>query len=406
MLSLLVLPGCSSSSSQEGRLTTPGAIEQKKNEQRIAQAQAEAQSAAAREVAQTKAQTAALSQEKVERAASVQKKQGVTKVAFLAPLSGKSAPLGQAMVNAAQLALFDIGSDGFELMPRDTAGTPAGATNAVREAKAAGAQLIIGPLFATEVAAVKPEIEQAGLNALTLSTDVSLAQPGVFVMGFAPVPQVERVISYASKQGLHRFAALIPAGPYGKLVGEALRASLAKEGGEAVFIGGPNDVSKIIAQKERIDALFLPFGGAELRKIAGQLASAGLTPGQIKILGTGLWDEPNVAQGQALLVGGLYAAVEPEARQRFEEAYQSTYSKEAPRLATLAYDATALAAVLVRNGLAIDQTGLTNPAGFAGLDGVFRLKSDGQIERNLAISELTADGSRIVEAAPTSFIGR
>ena len=78
------------------------------------------------------------------------------KVALLLPLSGANADLGKAMLEAAQLALFTIGSDQLTLIPRDTAGTPDGAAEAARSAIAEGAKLILGPLLADEVEAVKP----------------------------------------------------------------------------------------------------------------------------------------------------------------------------------------------------------------------------------------------------------
>lgn len=326
------------------------------------------------------------------------------KVALLVPLNGKSAALGQDMLGAAQLAVFDIGGDGFELMPRDTGGTPSGAVSALKEAVASGAHLAIGPLFAAEVAAIRPAIAEANINALALSTDVSLAQPGIYVMGFAPVPQVERVVSYALKQGLRRFAALVPSGPYGKLVSKAFEESVRKGGGEVVFVGDSGATGQIAMKKDQIDALFLPFGGVDLRRIASQLSVAGLEVGRIRILGTGLWDEPSLAQGQSLLVGGWYAAPDPGPRARFLNAYREAYDKEPPRLATLAYDATALAAVLVRSGKGVERENLTNPSGFAGLDGVFRLRENGEIERALAVIEVTASGSQVVDSAPTSFM--
>ena len=47
---------------------------------------------------------------------------GKIRVALLLPLSGKNAALGQAMLNAAQQAVFDIAPPNFELVPRDTGG--------------------------------------------------------------------------------------------------------------------------------------------------------------------------------------------------------------------------------------------------------------------------------------------
>ncbi len=60
------------------------------------------------------------------------------------------------MLEAAQLALFTMGSDNLTLVPRDTTGTVQGAADAAKAVIADGAKLIIGPLVADEVEAVKP----------------------------------------------------------------------------------------------------------------------------------------------------------------------------------------------------------------------------------------------------------
>ena len=57
---------------------------------------------------------------------------GPEKVALLVPLSGANAELGQAILDAAQLALFEAGGDRLTLVPRDTGGNAAGAANAAR----------------------------------------------------------------------------------------------------------------------------------------------------------------------------------------------------------------------------------------------------------------------------------
>lgn len=307
------------------------------------------------------------------------------------------------MVNAAQLAVFDVGVDRFELMPRDTKGTADGAVQAAHDAISSGAQLLIGPLFAADVAAVKPVVRETNVNMLALSTDVSLAESGVYVMGFAPAPQVERVVSYAAQRGAQHFAAVIPSGPYGQLVSKAFERAVRERGGTIIASEPLANISAVIAQKDKIDALFLPFGGAELRKIAAQFSAAGFDRGRLRVLGTGLWDEPNLAQGEPFLLGGWFAAAEPDARERFMSTYQENYGQPAPRLATLAYDSTALAAVLARSGALFDRTALSMPSGFTGLDGVFRLLPSGQIERGLAVLEVSTGNNVIIDASPSSF---
>jgi branched-chain amino acid transport system substrate-binding protein len=333
------------------------------------------------------------------------------KVAILLPLTGKNAALGQAMLNAGQQAVFDVAASNFELMPRDTGGGEEQAAEAARDATASGAQLLIGPLFAVNIPAVHQAAQNAGIGMLTLSTDTSQAMPGVYVMGFAPDAQVERVVKYAAARGAHRFAALIPNDSYGALVAQAYRAAVAQVQGTLVALeiydpalhDSAAHAQALAAKRDAIDALFLPEGGSELNLIAGQLTADGFNAQTVHMLGTGLWDVPGLAQQAALLTGGWYAAPDPAARQNFLDTYAVTYGQQPPRLATLAYDATALAAVLAKRGARFDQASITNPNGFAGVDGVFRLRPSGIVDRNLAVLEVTPDGARVADPALTSF---
>ncbi len=333
------------------------------------------------------------------------------KVAILLPLSGKNAALGQAMLNAAQQAVFDAAGNNFELQPRDTA-DQGGPEDAARAAIADGAQLIIGPLFATDIPLATPIAQMNGLQMLTLSTDTSLTQRGVYVMGLAPGQQVERVVAFAIAHGAHNFAALVPSTPYGELVGQTFRNAVTEHGGTIIdyqtynsLSSDATDKAKAMAlQHDHIDALFLPESGSELKVIADQCGAAGFDPAHTHILGTGLWDVPSLSKQSAFLIGGWYAAPDPAARRVFISSYAAAYGQEPPRLATLAYDATALAAVIAKHGARYDETALTNPNGFAGLDGIFRLTPSGAVERGLAVNEVTADGAKVIDPAPTSFV--
>ncbi|MDR3450443.1 MAG: penicillin-binding protein activator [Alphaproteobacteria bacterium] len=333
------------------------------------------------------------------------------KVAILLPLSGANAGLGQAMLNAAQQAVFDAAGTNFQLLPHDTAAA-GGAEAAARAAASEGAQLIIGPLFATDVPAVLAVAQGSGISVLTLSTDAALTQRGVYVMGLAPGPQVARVVAYAAAHGARRFAALVPNTPYGSLVGGAFQTAVAQNGGtvvdyetfDATAASLTSHAKAIAGQRATIDALFLPEAGANLKSIADQLAAAGMDS-HVHLLGTGLWDVPDLGTQSALLNGGWYAAPDPAARQTFIANYSSAYGQQPPRLATLAYDATALAAVLAKRGSRYDEVSLTNPNGFAGLDGIFRLTASGTVERGLAVDEVTPEGARVVDPAPVSFVG-
>ena len=336
---------------------------------------------------------------------------GTFKAGLLAPLTGQNAALGQAMLNAAQMAVFDGFAANFELLPRDTGDSEEGAVAALRSAAAAGATLMIGPVFAAQVAAVKPVAASMNINILALSNDAALASPGAYIVGFAPAAQVERVAHYARARGAARFAALIPDGAYGDIIAAALQSALTRNDGTLVLIGryAPEAadlnpvMQEIAAGREQVDALLLADGGIGLRRIAAMLPAFHLTDGRIRLLGTGLWDEDNFGRRNPQLIGGWYAAPETRERNRFMDHYRSAYGAPPPRLATLSYDAVALVATLLQRGGQVDQTALTRPAGFGGVDGIFRLGIDGIAERGLAVNQVTADGALVLDPAPASF---
>lgn len=379
------------------------------------------------------------------------------KVAILVPLSGEHADLGQALLKSSQMALFDLGSENFTLIPRDTKATPEGARYAVQSAIEAGAELIIGPLFSGSVRAVKPMAKRHNINILAFSTDWMLAGDNTFIMGFMPFAQVQRVTQYALANEIENIGILAPNNDYGNAViasfhslsyrmgldtSEVVRfppeehdisaivrsfarydervAALEKEKArvDALLAESPEDEA-LLAEREELeqldtwgdppfDAVLLPVGEKQARTIANLLSYYDLGPDVVKRLGTGLWDNTGLASEQSL-DGAWYAAPSPQFRAEFEKKFRSLYNQKPPRLATLSYDATALAVVLARKGLrstgapAFDRVSIMNNNGFAGLDGIFRFRPDGLIERGMAVMEFRRENVYEIDPAPRTF---
>jgi branched-chain amino acid transport system substrate-binding protein len=337
---------------------------------------------------------------------------GKVRVALLLPLSGANGALGNAMLDAAQMALFDIADDRLELMPHDTQGTAQGSAEAARAALADGARLVIGPLLAAEVEAAQPVAHAGNVSVLAFSTQTPLAGDGTYLLGFLPRQEVERVVSFAHAKGVNRFAVLAPRSPYGEIAVEALRSAAQADGASLDRIdyydpAAPDltpMVKRFAASGRDYDALLLPEGGARLKALAPLLPYYDIDPDKVHFLGTGLWDEAGIGAEPAL-ANGWYAAPPPADRADFEQHFKDLYHRAPPRLATLAYDATALAAVLARSegGADFSATALTNPSGFAGVDGIFRLRPDGLVQRGLAVLEVHRDGNAVIDPAPETF---
>ncbi len=336
------------------------------------------------------------------------------KVGLLLPLSGRNAALGQSLLQASQLALFDMGYTGFELMPRDTKATPDGAKAAAESAIAGGAQMLIGPLFSAEVRAVKPVAASGGISMVAFSTDWTQAGGNAFIMGFLPFSQVQRIVEYAASKGYRRIGVVAPQDDYGNAVVNYYQALISRSGlqpGPVVRIqNGQRDFQPVAATlaQGQPDAVLIAVGGDQAAAVAAQMTAAGMGPDKVKRLGTGLWDDSPLTR-DLNMKGAWYAAPQPDLRRNFEQQYRVAYSQAAPRLSTLAYDATALAAVLARTGYmeqgrpAFDRQSIMNPNGFSGIDGILRFQPDGLADRGMAILEMTPSGPSVVSPAPRTF---
>lgn len=346
------------------------------------------------------------------------KKGSKVKVAMLLPLTGKHGSLGQSMLKAAQMALFDVGSANFELVPKDTQSTTEGAVRAAQQAAAANASLFIGPIFAEDVKAVKPVSVSSGIPMVAFTTDWTLGGNNTYIMGFLPFAQVARVAQYAETKGYGHVAVYAPITEYCDVVIRTLQ----RTGTDVVRVNrySPQqlDLSTLVQEfvassnvsgnpdnpQFRFNALMLPVGGESLRSLVSVLDLHGVKNENIRFLGTGLWDDPALTSNPALY-GGWFAAPDPKLRRDFEQRYQANYGGAPIRLSSLAYDATALAAVLARTGNdPYSRSNMTNPRGFAGIDGIFRFRPDGLNERGLAILEIQAGRARVIDPAPTAFI--
>jgi len=333
--------------------------------------------------------------------------EGRIKVALLVPLSGANKSVGQAMLDAGNMALFEVSSD-VALLPRDTGNSPEGARAAANNAVTSGAALILGPVFSASVPPVREAAEPAQIDVIAYSTDAAVAGGSVFVMGFLPVQQVDRVVGYAKSRGLGKLAALVPDNPYGVAVSSEIglvRDKLAMAAPRILKLDKDPKAALDSLAADPPDMLLIALGGDQLRALAPVLADY-LQQHPTQLLGTGLWDDPTLGQVPAL-AGGWYPGPLPDGFAAFEARFQQTYNYRPPRIATLAYDSVALAAAIAKGALGnprpFSRDVLMQPNGFLGIDGSFRFLASGLSERNLAILTVSANGPEVADPPPASF---
>jgi ABC-type branched-subunit amino acid transport system substrate-binding protein len=336
---------------------------------------------------------------------------GQVKVGLILPLSasGNAGVAALSMKNAAEMALAEFQNPNIQLLIKDDAGSPQGAQQGAQQALDEGAEIILGPLFAASVPATAQVARGRGVSCIAFSTDSSVAGRGVYLLSFLPESDVNRIVDYSAGIGKRSFAALLPDNAYGNVVEAAFKTAVGRKGGRIVAFekyGADRNVpARNVAQAlGQADALLLADDGDSVVATADALTAAGANLRNIQLLGTGLWDNPRVA-ASASLQGGLYAAPDPGGFRAFAGRYRTRFGGEPVRTATLAYDAVALVAALARTQGAqrFAPDVLTNASGFAGIDGLFRFRSDGTNERGLAVMRVASGGSTPVAGSPKSF---
>ena len=336
---------------------------------------------------------------------------GPVRVGMILPLTqngGAASPIGVSMRNAAQLAMDGFGGPFVTLMIEDDQSSADAAAQAAQAELGAGAQLLLGPVFANSVRSAAAAAKSAGRPMIAFSTDVTVAAPGVYLLSFLIQGYVDRILQYAASTGKKSFAIMAPQNDYGQVASERFQDMAGNFNAQVVvtarYAAGQmaTAAQQVAAVQGQIEALFIPEQADAMPAVAGALSSAGI---KAKLLGTGVWNDPRVLKLPEMQ-GAWFSAPDNSGFDAFAQRYRAKFNADPARLATLAYDAVTLAAALARNGGAdpYSAAALTSPSGFNGADGVFRFRADGTNERGLAVMEIDNGAAKVISPAPRSFV--
>ncbi|MBO38125.1 MAG: hypothetical protein CMM75_02950 [Rhodospirillaceae bacterium] len=373
---------------------------------------------------------------------------GQVPVGLLLPISGKHSSLGKSMLQASLLAMFELADENFLLLPRDTKGTPKGALLAARDAIQEGAQILLGPVFGGSAQAIAPLASRAAINMVSFTNDRTVASDSTFVFGLLPEDRVKRIVSYAFLRGIRRFAALIPEGPFGNKVLSDYSKAVSQVGGVLVKsarydrnhssltaavknLGNYNARKRALLAKRKelkekndersrlalkrldkkevlgdapFDAVFLLEAGDSVKTIAPLLPYYGIDTRKMRILGINDWSSRSIRR-EPSLAGAWYVGLSSDALSDFAERFKTVFKSSPHALASLAYDATALAAVKgSRGGGGFSSKELMVRNGFVGTAGLFRLRRGGLVEHRFSVIEVQPDGIKVVSRAPDTFV--
>jgi hypothetical protein len=346
---------------------------------------------------------------------------GAVTVALLVPSGAGNAAddaLARSLENAARLAVGDLAGAAITLNVYPTGGTATGATAAVAAADADGAGIILGPVYADEAAAAGIAAAGRGLNVLAFSNNPSVAGRNVFILGSTFQNTADRLTAYARAQGRDRILIVHGQDPAEEIGRDAIRAAASSSGAQVVGVAsfplsqqGVIDAIPAITAQARAsgaNALFLTSGTAgALPFLAQLLPENGLTPDAYQFIGLQRWDIPASALSVPGLRGGWFALPDPGLTAGFLSRYGAAYGGAPHPIAGLAYDGIAAIGALAGSGRADALSGaaLTQGQGFAGVNGVFRFRTDGTVQRGLAVAQIQNGQVVVIDPAPRAFGG-
>ena len=262
---------------------------------------------------------------------------GGIKVALILPLSagGNAGVAAVSMRNAGEMALAEFNGQDMQLLVKDDGGNASAAQQVTQQAIDEGAELILGPLFAYSVTPVGQLARARNVPVIAFSTDANVAARGVYLLSFLPESEVERIVGHTVNQGKRSFAAAIPDNAYGTVVEAAFKQSVARRGANVVALERyPIDralmqaaVRTVSQAATRADAVFIPDGADSVATVVQGLAANGVDPKRVQLLGTGLWEDPQIFANGAL-EGAWYAASDTTGFRNFSARYRSRFGQD------------------------------------------------------------------------------
>ncbi|MDB5659817.1 MAG: ABC-type branched-chain amino acid transport system periplasmic component-like protein [Cypionkella sp.] len=347
---------------------------------------------------------------------------GKIQVALLVPAgSGQASDelLARSLQNATRMAISDLGGSAqVDLRVYNTAGQPAQAAAMASKAVAEGAQVILGPVFAQEANAAGVAVAGSGVNVLAFSNNPDIAGNNVFVLGPTFGNTASRLATYAVRQGKSQVMIVNDRNTAGEIGRAAIAQAVAAAGGTVVATGNyefsQNGVVAAApgiaasAKSSGAQAVFLTADTAGALPLVSQLLTDnGLSSASAQFIGLTRWDIPAATLGLPGVQGGWFALPDPALYAQYQSRYQSTFNEPPHPISGLAYDGMAAIGALMKKAGSgpLSKQALTQGAGFVGVNGIFRLRSDGTNERGLAIAQIQSGRAVVVDPAPRSFGG-
>ena len=371
------------------------------------------------------------------------------RVGALLPLTGKYNTQGQGLKNATLMAIDDVNNKNLIVQFYDTKSTPEGARIAAENAINQNVDIFLGPLTSTEVKSVSNQAKDQDIPIISFSTTTDILQDGVYTLGLLIDDQVNKVVKYGAENGRSKLALFLPDNNTGVAVAKAAAKAAAANNVELVKIGfykpetsdfsyqlkgfsdytrrkaradkiktnlkhqsdaGNINAAKILKRLNTVDSLgdvdfdmvLIPETGSRLKSIVAMLGYYDVFHPKVQFLGTSIWENAHLSN-ESTLINSVYPTLSRVHNAYFANKYYSIFSQRPNSLYSFAYDGVALASALSMQENSNLKESITNPDGYIGINGVFRLFENGYNQHSLDVSKVTKAGDIVIRNAPNKF---
>jgi hypothetical protein len=335
---------------------------------------------------------------------------GPTKVAMLLPLSapGTAGENGRKMLDAAKLAMTDLGNALLTVTVEDTKGDGAHASELALKAITTGSKVVIGP---AELPAAQHIAKLSGTKrppVLALADNFA-GGPGVYAVCLSEADSAAAGAAGIAAKGSKKFVLLVAAGENASAVEKRVANSLSIYGATlAVTIpysagdGGAKAVTDMGSLVDTPDAVIVASGDDSPSQILAALKSKGIPGKAIAVVGTSRWLEHPM---EPAFEGAYIATLDPRETGPIADRFKTTYNYAADTNVAYAYDMVALTAGIAS---AVGPDGfskqvLENPNGFRGSTGLFRFRADGSSERSMPFYQVQKGALKLVAKSTSGF---
>jgi|TARA_B110000438_G_C15787650_1_gene639180 hypothetical protein len=340
------------------------------------------------------------------------------KIGILLPLSGPFQEIGQSLLKAIQLALFDIGNKKVKIYPKDSRGNPLNSYLAAKEFEEMGIKIVIGPVFFESLERLN---EIKNITFISLTNKTQKIPKNTIAFGINIKSQLDTLIKYFNETELTRTLLLAPKSKYTEQV-SIFNSSAIKFDKEFLYDSNPkkitNEIEKLTRYYERkkdlerrikilensnldkdkdelkrleqkhtlgrvnFDSVIVLDFGESLKSILTSFMFADVSNKEVNFFTINQWfDETLFNENAAQNLH--FTGIDFDNYKKFQKKYFKTYNKDPNKLSILAYDALGLIYYCwLNNNSDFKVNQLYNREGFKGMHGDFF------IENNLSMQKL------------------